>query len=103
MTFSPGDEYQIYKVNSILDQPCVGVGDFIDDSKPARPRHRVDSCYEWNNTVNGATADFSIGNGVIKKGVHIFNDTAKPGYEAFAYPLPLRGAAPGAPSQPRIE
>lgn len=93
MEFDIGDSYEIRKVLNVLDQPGVGAGDLLNTSFPAWPNQVVEPCYEWSNTVNTTlNGGMSGNNGVIVENTHYFNDTAMPGYAAYTYPHPLRGA-----------
>lgn len=95
MNWEAGNQYQIRKVITVLDQPGRGKGDLLSGNPPMPvgwPHQESEPCYSWNNvyTPTGAQLNFVRGAGnTIQEGRDFFNDTAIPGYMPFVYLHPL--------------
>jgi hypothetical protein len=94
MTFSGGDQYQIFEVAAAMDMPGMGKGDLLNRFTYAWPNEQIEPVYAWNNTINGIPARITAAHPFIVEGVHFFNDTPKPGYTPYVYPHPLAGGDP---------
>jgi len=63
------------------------------------PNQTLEPVYEWNNTINGANAGFTVNSGgcsvsnyqtaYFRPGRDYYADTQKPGYVPYTYPHPL--------------
>jgi hypothetical protein len=97
-----GDQYKIYKVLVLIDQPCRGVGDLISGIPPinsrtgtaAWPQQALEPCYSWNDTYAPTGAHVNITQAVgafafLVEGRDFFNNTPMPGYTPYTYPHPL--------------
>jgi cell division septation protein DedD len=96
MNWATGNQYQIHKVLTILDQPGRGKGDLLTGNPPTPaiwPNQEQEPCYSWNNvhTPTGQHINFSKGQGTrtILEGRDFFNNTPMPGYTPYIYPHPL--------------
>jgi hypothetical protein len=100
MNWAAGNQYQIHKVLTILDQPGRGKGDLLSGNPPTPvgwPHQEREPCYSWNNvfTPTGARINFVRGSGdTIHQGRDYFNDTPMPGYTPYTYPHPLTRSQP---------
>jgi hypothetical protein len=100
--WAAGNNYEIHKVLSVLDQPGLGQVTTFDRAHPAWPNQQIEPCYSWNNVaadnshVNFVVASYSP---TIIRDIHYFNDTPLPGYTPYTYPHPLTTSL--APPQPR--
>jgi len=93
MRFNRGDNYEIWKVVTTLDQPGQGKSDLLF-GLPAQPQgwpHNVlEPCYSWNNKdESGNQLDLESFEGTIQEGQDFFNRTPKPNYATYVYPHPL--------------
>lgn len=87
-TWDSGDNYQIRKMRSCLDQSARGKGDVISGDPPnqvnvtlgnivAWPRQAREPIYAWGNTFFGAPAAFASGSpSITVANVDYFNGTA---------------------------
>jgi hypothetical protein len=100
--WAPGDQYKIYKVLVLIDQPCRGAGDLISGIPPinsrtgtaAWPQQALEPCYSWNDTYAPTGAHVNITQAVgafafLVEGRDYFNNTRMPGYRPYTYPHPL--------------
>jgi len=106
--FHIGDQYQIWKVKTSLDQPGQGSGILLTGPNPPNvtpvtwpqrgyPR---EPCYSWNNIdpTSGRQMDIFADEPSIKSGRDYFNRTPKPGYTPFVYPHPLVSSVSSTPT-----
>jgi hypothetical protein len=124
--FNTGDTFAIHKVLVVLDQPGRGkgvqlVGSPPGTATPAWPHDALEPCMSWNNTRAGANLGFNLTdpNGVLQLNRDYYNlgtgfsstpSTVSSIYVAalngvnytgtYAYPHPLVGGGPSAPSAP---
>jgi uncharacterized repeat protein (TIGR01451 family) len=105
--FHVGDQYEIWKVKTTLDQPGQGSGILLTGLPPnASPvtwpqrGYPREPCYSWNNIdpTNGRQMDITAQEPSIKLGRDYFNRTAKPGYTPFVYPHPLVSGVSSTPT-----
>jgi hypothetical protein len=102
MSFNTGDQYEIRKVETVLDQPGRGKGDLISGSNPtpvAWPHQQQEPIRIWGNTLgpsfgnrNGKPVVYSQGYSVIENRDWFYssdNSAALPGYTPYTYPHPL--------------
>lgn len=102
MTFNSGDSFEIRKINTVLDQPGRGKGDYMSGSNPAPigwPHQASEPVHVWGNTLgpnfgngNGRPAVYSQGYSVIQNQDWFYssdNSAALPGYTPYVYPHPL--------------
>jgi hypothetical protein len=102
MSFNIGDQYDIRKVDSVLDQPGRGKGDLISGSSPTPvqwPHQQQEPIRIWGNTLgpsfgnrNGKAVVYSQGYSVIENRDWFYstdNSAALPGYTPYIYPHPL--------------
>ena len=102
MSFNTGDQYEIRKVETVLDQPGRGKGDLISGSNPtpvAWPHQQQEPIRIWGNTLgpsfgnnNGKPMVYSQGYSVIENRDWFYssdNSAALPGYTPYTYPHPL--------------
>jgi hypothetical protein len=100
VNWTTGNQYQIHKTLTILDQPGRGKGDLLTGDPPTPvgwPHQEQEPCYSWNNvhTPTGAHLNFVLGHGsTIQEGRDFFNDTPMPGYSPYTYPHPLTKGLP---------
>ncbi len=96
MTFDNGDTWQIWGLVAGLDMPGMGKDDGLNRTTMVWPNQTIEGVYSWDNTLNGVDATMVAPKfGFIVEGVHMFNDTTRPGYVPFTYPHPLTGNAVG--------
>lgn len=107
MTFNNTDSYQIYKVNTILDQPGMGAGSLVSGNPPTPPvgwnNQATDPAYQWNNMYGATSLVFATAYENIRATVHYFDNKQPPGYVPYTYPHPLvsgSGAADPPPAAP---
>src|SRR6478672_4060547 len=106
--FHIGDQYQIWKVKTSLDQPGQGSGILLTGPNPPNvtpvtwpqrgyPR---EPCYSWNNIdpTSGKQMDIVALEPSMKLGRDYFNRTPKPGYTPFVYPHPLVNGVSSTPT-----
>ena len=102
MSFNAGDQYDIRKVETVLDQPGRGKGDLISGSNPTPvqwPHQQQEPIRIWGNTLgpsfgnrNGKAVVYSQGYSVIENRDWFYstdNSAALPGYTPYIYPHPL--------------
>jgi hypothetical protein len=102
LSFNPGDQFAVNKVDQALDQPGVGQSTLISGHNPTPPPNwsqAVEPIYLWGNTEDGQGISqantFTPDESIIKSGLNYFNNTAMPGYTPYTYPHPLvSGASP---------
>jgi len=99
LNWAAGNQYQIHKVLTVLDQPGRGKGDLISGNPPTPvgwPHQEQEPCYSWNNihSSGGEHLNFVLGAGAgagdtIHQNADFYNDTPMPGYTPYIYPHPL--------------
>lgn len=101
-TFNAGDQYEIRRVLLAMDQPGAGKTNPIQGSPPNHQRilPMNEPIYQWNNTVNGASAKTSSSYGTVKAGRDFHDGSPKPGYTPYTYPHPLRSGGDTLPPTP---
>jgi hypothetical protein len=110
MSFKTGDQYDIRKVETVLDQPGRGKGDLISGVKPTPvqwPHQQQEPIRIWGNTLgpsfgnqNGKPTVYSQGYTVLENRDWFYskdNFGALPGYVPYTYPHPLVGSEPSTP------
>src|SRR5439155_1560873 len=106
-SFHIGDNYEIWKVKTSLDQPGQGSGILLTGLPPnASPvtwpqrGYPREPCYSWNNIdpTSGRQMDIVAQQPSIKSGRDYFNRTPKPGYTPFVYPHPLVNGVSSTPT-----
>ena len=103
VTFNPGDTYEIWKVNYVLDQPGAGrtvllngMGDWPTTMQSV---NQVDEpCYSWNNKnlTKNVTVNLGSTEPQMTEGHAFFNNVVKADYKPYTYPHPLTSLAPPA-------
>ncbi len=98
LVFNIGDNYEIRKAKSCIDQPGRGQGLMMtgktpvleSTGQPGWPQNQLDPVYEWNDSSPDGSTKISIGHGAnLHEGIDFFNNTKKPGYTPYIYPHPL--------------
>jgi hypothetical protein len=97
LNWAAGNQYQIHKVLTVLDQPGRGMGNLISGNPPTPvgwPHQEQEPCYSWNNihSPGGEHLNFVLGSGAgntIHQNSDYYSDTPMPGYTPYTYPHPL--------------
>jgi hypothetical protein len=97
-----GDQYQIRRPLTLLDQPGRGQGNVITganainttDGKPMWPNNVLEPLYSWNNkhTPTGTSVNIMVNPNsidLLQAGRDYYNNTPKSGYSPYVYPHPL--------------
>jgi hypothetical protein len=92
--FNTGDDFSVYKVLIVLDQPGRGRSDYVgptDNPRVAWPHQALEPCYSWNNTLNGSPVNFPNdgAHDCLRENIDFYNNTPMPGYKPYTYPHPL--------------
>jgi hypothetical protein len=92
--FNTGDDFSVYKVLIVLDQPGRGRSDYVgptDNPRVAWPHQTLEPCYSWNNTLNGSPVNFPNdgAHDCLRENIDFYNNTPMPGYKPYTYPHPL--------------
>lgn len=85
-----------------VDQPGSGTSSLLgpDTTGGITPgntwvKNISDPIYVWNNTLNGAANNTTVGSTNVAVNRDYFVGTARPGYTAYTYPHPLTGSSSG--------
>ena len=101
LTFNPGDTYEIWKIDRLLDQPGCGKTTLLSGMgnwpTTMQPVNQIDEpCYSWNNKnpVKGVAVNLASTEPQMTEGHAFFNNLVKPNYKPYIYPHPLTSIAP---------
>jgi hypothetical protein len=118
LKFTPGDSWEIRRVEHTMDQPGRSGGSLVSGNPPvlasAWNNQVTEPWYEWNNTRDGGIdVGLTAVHGTIRINEHYFNDRQPAGYEPYTYPHPITqgiypdsssdaGPGPSAPTNVRL-